>query len=83
MAWDNSEELRERGMLNRSNEEPEETMTIHRIALADWYATQFGRAVEVYERGSSEPSTVLRPPKSWGPDWRWNVCDEGVYFRRG
>lgn len=67
----------------RSGESSDPTRIVHRIDLTDWYATQVGRAVEIYVRGSSEPSAVLRPPKSWGPDWSWNLCDEGVYFRRG
>lgn len=78
-----TEESRHQPMFNRGDEKTEETVIIHRIDLADWYATQFGRSVEVYERASETPARVFYPPKGWGHAWGWNVCDEGVYFRRG
>jgi len=71
------------GTIPHRGDEETEAEIIHKIELIDWYATQIGRSVEVYERGSNTPARVLTPPRSWGQDWLWNVCDEGVYFLRG
>lgn len=57
-------------------------LVLHPVRLADWYATQSGRGVAVFNRSSDEPSAVLRPPDSWGDRWAWNVCDGGIYFKR-
>ena len=57
-------------------------LVLHPVRLADWYATQSGRGVAVFERPSDEPSVVLRPPDEWGDRWAWNLCDGGIYFKR-
>jgi hypothetical protein len=57
-------------------------MVLHPVRLADWYATQSGRGVAVFERPSEEPSAVQRPPDEWGDRWAWNLCDGGIYFNR-
>jgi len=68
-----------------SNDEYNETKSgkiVHLIELRDWYATQYGRSVEIYAQGSDRPSQVVRPPRRWGDDWKWNVCEDGIYFCR-
>jgi len=57
-------------------------MMIHRIDGDDWYATQQGRGVEIFKRGSVKPMRILKPPEDWGCDWAWNLCEGGIYFAR-
>jgi hypothetical protein len=57
-------------------------LVLHPVRLADWYATQSGRGVAVFERPSDKPSVVLRPPDEWGDRWAWNVREGAIYFKR-
>jgi len=53
----------------REDSRESESRVIHRINLEDWYCTQYGRTVAVYQRGSPEPKAMLEPPLNWGLDW--------------
>jgi hypothetical protein len=59
-----------------------EERIVREIDLADWYATQRGREVAVFERGTDQPAKLLHPPAEWGETWGWNLCERGIYFRR-
>jgi len=64
-----------------------EERIVHKIDMptADWYATQQGRGVAVFERGADQPAKLLQPPAEWGETWGWNFCEGGICLtgRRG
>ena len=57
-------------------------IVVYPVRLADWYATQSGRGVAVFNRSSDEPPAVLRPPDEWGDRWAWNLREGLIYFKR-
>jgi hypothetical protein len=55
----------------------------HESPWSEWFASQFGRGVEICDK-ASEQKIQICPPVEWKGDWVWNITQDGtsVYFRR-
>jgi hypothetical protein len=54
------------------------------IDVPGWYASQWNsRSVAIFSGSNPQPIRIIERPESWGDQWGWNLCDEGIYFQRG
>jgi len=54
------------------------------VDLPGWYASQWNsRSVAIFSGSNPQPIRIIERPESWGEQWGWNLCDEGIYFQRG
>ena len=57
---------------------------IYPIDVPGWYASQWNsRSVAIFTGSNPQPIRIIERPESWGEQWGWNLCDEGIYFERG
>ena len=49
----------------------------HAVVRENWYATQFGRSVEIRDKSTERRIQTFEPPHAWGKDWGWNISPDG------
>jgi hypothetical protein len=62
--------------IHQAVEEP--AVRIQRSPWPNWFATQGSLAAVVICNKETDEQVVIEPPREWGRNWGWNICEDGL-----